>query len=76
VREVKRTLPDGTIEETREILNRTTASGNAKQVIEKTRLSLGKTQSIGISGVDQESQSPFHDMVELMRELKGLSPTQ
>lgn len=59
--------PDGTIEKTTR--NKSLVSGNAKQVVESTKLFQGKTQSIGTSGANQESQSPIKDMVDLLHEL-------
>lgn len=59
--------PDGTIEKTTR--NKSLVSGNAKQVVESTKLFQGKTQSIGTSGANQESQSPIKDMADLLHEL-------
>jgi hypothetical protein len=62
--------PDGRIERTTR--NKSFVGGNAKQVVESTKLSNGKTQSIGTSGAAQESQSPVKDMAEMLHELNQL----
>lgn len=59
--------PDGTIEKTTR--NKSLVTGNAKQVVESTKLFQGKTQSIGTSGTNQESQSPIKDMADLINAL-------
>lgn len=64
--------PDGRVERTTR--NKSLVSGNAKQVVESTKLSNGKTQSIGTSGANQESQSAIRDMAEMLRELNALKP--
>lgn len=66
--------PDGTVE-TRSTKNRVWVVGGAKQVVDTVKLSNGKsTQNIGASGMEQESQSPLRDMVDLVREIKGITP--
>lgn len=62
--------PDGRLEKTTS--NRTWVTINAKQVIESSSLSNGKTQRIGTSGTTQESIFPIKDMADLIHELNSL----
>lgn len=62
--------PDGTVE-IRRTKNVIRVTGDSKQVVDTVKISNGaKSQSIGAHGVDQESQSPLKDLIELTKELK------
>lgn len=52
----QRTLADGTVE-IQSTTSKVRAKWDAKQTIEKLRVTNGKTQSIGISGLEQETTS-------------------
>jgi len=65
------THPDGTIEE-RTTKSRALAVWDAKQTVEKLRVSNGKSQSIGIVNADQEASSTntvvaLQALVELLK---------
>ena len=72
----QRTLADGTVEiQTSE--SRVSAKLDAKGTIEKLRVSNGKTQSIGIAGLEQEATSTnlTRAAVDLMRASADLLST-
>jgi ABC-type Zn uptake system ZnuABC Zn-binding protein ZnuA len=56
----------------RETRSNVRAIGDAKNSVEKIRVSHGKTQSIGVSGSEQEASTPIKDLTEL---LKAVRPT-
>ena len=70
----QRTLVDGTVE-IQSTRSKVSAKWDAKTTIEKLRVTNGKTQSIGLSGLDQEVTSTnfSHNAkaaAELLRELR------
>lgn len=52
----QRTLADGTVE-IQSTYSKVSAKWDAKQTVERLRVSNGKTQSVGVSGLDQEATS-------------------
>lgn len=69
--------PDGRVEVVKTTddttSNQNLVTGSAKQVVEKTRLSNAtKSQSIGTSGVAQESASPLKEGTDFLMQLNQL----
>ena len=70
----QRTLADGTVE-IQSTYSRVSAKWDAKQTVEKMRVSNGKTQSVGVSGLDQESTTTnlagnLRALTDLLKEVR------